>query len=170
MTTYFITRHPGAREWAKQKGIKVDEHLTHLDIDMLKAGDTLIGSLPINLAAEVCQKGAFYIHLSLNIPEHLRGLELSATQLQQYGAELECFNLQKCTTQSMQAISYVYAYAPATIQIPVNLQNQALEVILRPLAAPQETEIVIKDHKGWPDDFFKLTAGCLESDPISRHD
>jgi CRISPR-associated protein Csx16 len=31
MTIYFITRHPGALDWARQKGIAFDEHIVHLD-------------------------------------------------------------------------------------------------------------------------------------------
>jgi CRISPR-associated protein Csx16 len=33
MTTYFITRHPGAIAWAQQQGITVDRQLGHLDIN-----------------------------------------------------------------------------------------------------------------------------------------
>ncbi len=60
MTTYFITRHSGAIDWARQQGIVVDHQLAHLDIDMIDSGDTVIGSLPVNLVAEVCEKGFLY--------------------------------------------------------------------------------------------------------------
>jgi CRISPR-associated protein Csx16 len=32
MTTYFISRHPGAIEWARRENIDYDEQLNHLDI------------------------------------------------------------------------------------------------------------------------------------------
>jgi CRISPR-associated protein Csx16 len=88
MTTYFISRHPGAITWAEQQGINVDQRITHLDIDLIRSGDTVIGSLPVNLAAQVCGKRAAYIHLSLTLPEHWRGLELSATQMAECNARL----------------------------------------------------------------------------------
>jgi CRISPR-associated protein Csx16 len=31
MTTFFITRHPGAREWAGEESIAIDRLVTHLD-------------------------------------------------------------------------------------------------------------------------------------------
>jgi len=51
MPTYCITRHPGAIAWAKQQDITV------------------------------CDKGAAYIHLSLNVPEQWRGHELNTAQM-----------------------------------------------------------------------------------------
>jgi CRISPR-associated protein Csx16 len=95
MTIYFITRHPGAIDWARQQGIVIDRQIAHLDIDMIDSGDTVVGSLPVNLAAEVCEKGAAYIHLSLRIPEHWRGRELTPEQMTAFGAKLERYRLQK---------------------------------------------------------------------------
>jgi CRISPR-associated protein Csx16 len=95
MTTYFITRHPGAIAWAEQHGVHVDRQIAHLDIDLIRPGDTVIGSLPVNMAADVCERGAAYIHLSLRIPEPWRGRELTAEQMTAFGAKLECYQLQK---------------------------------------------------------------------------
>ncbi len=95
MTTYFITRHPGAIAWAKQQGISVDRQIAHLVINDIKSGDTVIGSLPVNLAAEICQRGAAYIHMTLNVPEHWRGKELTAEQMIECGACLEGYTLKK---------------------------------------------------------------------------
>ena len=93
MSTYFITRHPGAIAWAEQQGIRVDRQIAHLDINLIREGDTVIGSLPVNLAAEVCKKGGIYMHLSLTVPEHWRGKELSAAQMTECGAHLESYEL-----------------------------------------------------------------------------
>jgi CRISPR-associated protein Csx16 len=93
MPTYFITRHPGAIAWAQQQGISVDQQIAHLDINLIQTGDTVIGSLPVNLAAEVCKKGGIYMHLSLNVPEQWRGKELSAAQMTECGAHLESYEL-----------------------------------------------------------------------------
>jgi len=89
MSTFFITRHPGAREWAAQEGITVDFLFDHLDPEIIRSGDVVIGSLPVNLAAEVCSRGGHYWHLSLNIPAMRRGFELSAEEMRAFNARLE---------------------------------------------------------------------------------
>ncbi len=87
--TWFVTRHPGAIEWAERRGLQVDHQTDHLQVDEVRAGDTVIGTLPVHLAARVCARGARYLHLSLNLPPELRGRELSADDLERFGARLE---------------------------------------------------------------------------------
>ena len=93
MTTWFISRHPGAIEWARQQGLRVDEYVAHLDPLRIRAGDTVIGSLPVNLAAQVCEAGARYLHLSLELPANLRGVELTSEQLTALGARTQAFDV-----------------------------------------------------------------------------
>lgn len=88
MTIWFVSRHPGAVEWAKSQGLQVDRWQPHLDVAEVMAGDTVIGSLPANLAASVCAKGGRYLHLSLELPPRLRGCELTAEQMRALGARL----------------------------------------------------------------------------------
>lgn len=95
MTTYFISRHQGAKDWAKQNNIEVDVVQSHLDIDGIYAGDSVIGTLPINLVAALCQRGASYYHLTLNLSEALRGKELTAADMQNAGAIIEQFSAEK---------------------------------------------------------------------------
>lgn len=95
MTTYFITRHPGAKDWAMRQGLRVDRIVEHLDPAFVAAGDVVIGSLPVNLAAEVCARGARYLHLSLDLPAALRGRELSAEDMERLGARLEEFSVRR---------------------------------------------------------------------------
>lgn len=95
MPTFFITRHPGAREWATQEGIVVDTVLNHLDVDQITIGDVVIGTLPVNLAATVCERGGRYFHLSLSLPPDARGIELSAEDMRRYGARIEEFLVQR---------------------------------------------------------------------------
>jgi CRISPR-associated protein Csx16 len=95
MTLYFVSRHPGAQEWAREENIAVDALVEHLDPAIVMPGDTVIGSLPVNLAAEVCERGARYLHLSLELPLGSRGRELSAQDMRQCGARLEEFTVRR---------------------------------------------------------------------------
>lgn len=93
MTTWFISRHPGALHWVQRHGPAFDRHLAHLDLNLgrVRAGDTVVGTLPVNLAARVCAAGARYVHLSLDLPADWRGRELSAVQLDAAQARLQEF-------------------------------------------------------------------------------
>lgn len=95
MTTWFVSRHPGALHWMKKNNIHFDIQMNHFDPMMVQAGDVVIGSLPINLAAQICALGAEYQHLSLFVPKHARGKELSAEELDTYSAKLERFQVTK---------------------------------------------------------------------------
>lgn len=95
MTTWFVTRHAGAKEWAKTQGIGVDRVVDHLVVDEVQAGDRVLGSLPVNLVAELNSKGARYFHLTLVLSEELRGKEISAELMRQLGAKLEEFSVIK---------------------------------------------------------------------------
>lgn len=95
MTVWFVSRHPGALEWMRQNRIPFDCHVPHLEMDSVCPGDEVIGSLPVNLAAEVCARGAAYRHLSLQLPAHDRGRELSARELGQYGAALIRYDIKE---------------------------------------------------------------------------
>lgn len=89
MTTLFISRHPGALEWAAEEGFVIDRQVAHFDPDTIQPGDVVIGTLPVNLAARVCAHGGRYLHLSLELPLEQRGRELSAADLRRFGARLE---------------------------------------------------------------------------------
>ena len=95
MVTWFVSRHPGAVEWARREGVQVDRWVPHLLIEEICSGDVVIGTLPVNMAAEVCARWAKYYNLSLNLPENWRGRELSADALAEVGARLERFVLTK---------------------------------------------------------------------------
>ena len=94
MPIYFVSRHAGAIEWVRGQNIQVDVFVAHLDPAQVGAGDTIIGSLPVNLAAEICARGAAYWHVSVKLPADLRGQELSADDLTQLNARLERFTIQ----------------------------------------------------------------------------
>ncbi|SDU13828.1 CRISPR-associated protein Csx16 [Stappia sp. ES.058] len=53
MTGYFVTRHQGARECAEQEGLGEVRLVSHLDPETLGPGDTVLGTLPVQLVAAV---------------------------------------------------------------------------------------------------------------------
>lgn len=88
MTTWIVSRHPGALEWLRRHGIVADQQVAHLDLDQIAAGDCVIGTLPVNLIAELCKQGANYFHLDLKLLPEQRGQELSADDMDAAGAKL----------------------------------------------------------------------------------
>ncbi|PJK03831.1 CRISPR-associated protein Csx16 [Lysobacteraceae bacterium NML71-0210] len=94
MTQYFISRHPGAIIWARKQGFEAVQ-IAHLDCALIQPGDTVMGTLPVHLAAEVCRRGGRYLHLQVNIPAELRGQELDAETLEQLGACLTAFEVRR---------------------------------------------------------------------------
>jgi len=99
MTTFFVSRHPGAREWAALQGLRVDRLIAHLDPEQVQPGDTVMGTLPVHLAAAVCAQGGRYLNLSLDLPADWRGRELSADELRQCNARLEGFDIRALPQQ-----------------------------------------------------------------------
>lgn len=96
MTTLFISRHAGAIEWIKQQTEwQIDEIVPHLDVAQVNAGDVVVGTLPVHLAAEVCAKGAKFYFLQL--PQQLagRGSEYTADEMMAAGACLVRFDVRK---------------------------------------------------------------------------
>jgi len=93
---YFISRHPGAQQWAEERVGNV-EMVTHFDPTVVCEGDTVIGTLPVHLAAVVCARGGKYQHLVLNIPVSARGSELTAEDMVSFGAELTEFVITQST-------------------------------------------------------------------------
>jgi CRISPR-associated protein Csx16 len=88
---FFVSRHPGAIEWAARHGIYGAELISHFEPDDIEPGDEVIGTLPINMVAQVNQRGGTYQHLSIHLPADARGKELTADDMDQYGARLETF-------------------------------------------------------------------------------
>ncbi len=92
---WFVSRHPGAVEWAQRHGLRIDRFVPHLDPDAVASGDTVIGTLPVHLAARLCERGANYLHLSLDLPPAWRGRELTADELDAAGARLDAFDIRR---------------------------------------------------------------------------
>lgn len=95
MSNWLVSRHQGAVDWIYQQGITIDQQVEHLDIEQIKLGDCVIGTLPIQLAAAVCARGARYLHLSVQLPFELRGQELDSHTLNRLGATLREFSVEQ---------------------------------------------------------------------------
>ncbi len=91
---YLVTRHPGTIEWAANAGLR-GEALAIEDFDpaIVDAGDIVMGTLPMHLAARVSERGGLYWHLSIDVPHAWRGRELTSAQMNEFGARLESYHV-----------------------------------------------------------------------------
>ena len=86
MATFFVIRHQGAKDWMMKQTVHIDHWTDDIDLEDVKAGDVVIGILPMRLAADVCEKGAEFIALQINVPKEKRGTELCLKDLE----EMQC--------------------------------------------------------------------------------
>lgn len=85
--TLFVSRNVGAQDWAQKNGFSTAEVVESFSPDMVSAGDTIVGTLPLPLAAAIHSKGASFIALTMKpVPAELRGTPLSAEQMDELGA------------------------------------------------------------------------------------
>jgi len=90
--TYFISRHAGAQDWALAQGIEA-EMVSHFDPSVVKDGDIVMGTLPVQMVAAVVASGARYLHLTMSIPAEMRGKEISSSMMNEMGASLQEFTV-----------------------------------------------------------------------------
>ena len=81
MTIWFVSRHSGAIAWAKRQNLPVDRWVAHLDARQVIAGDTVIGTLPVHIAADICARGARFFFLELHLELNQRGMELTESDM-----------------------------------------------------------------------------------------
>ena len=86
MTRWFVSRHPGAVEWAKQQNLAIDRIVPHLNPAEVQEGDLVYGILPVELAAQVCRRGARFFGLCFTVAEAQRGVVLTADDLTKLNA------------------------------------------------------------------------------------
>ena len=87
--TLVVTRHAGAVEWLQNYGFADCEVVNHFTPEMIKAGDVVVGILPLNLVAEVNLKGGRFFALDLVVPAELRGIEMTAEMMTRLGAKIQ---------------------------------------------------------------------------------
>lgn len=92
MTIFFVSRHPGAVEWIRRRqfgGIVCPS----LNLNDVRPGDEVWGTLPMDVAAEVCRRGAVFRALVLPMKDQDRGRPLSADEMDAMGAALRTFHV-----------------------------------------------------------------------------
>lgn len=99
MTITFVSRHQGAIDWAREEGLLPEQAriVDDFDVRTSAAGDLVIGTLPAQLAASICERGARYQHLTLDLTSELRGKDLDAAGMRACNARLEEFFIQRST-------------------------------------------------------------------------
>ena len=92
--TIIVTRHPGAIEFIRDAGFE-GEVIEHFTPEMVEEGIMVVGVLPVHLIGEILEKGGRYVHVVMpQIPQEMRGQELTTEQMREYGATLmEVINL-----------------------------------------------------------------------------
>ena len=93
MTVWLVTRHAGALEWLSRQGFAGARHVRHLHPADVKSGDTVVGTLPVWMVAELNSRGARYLHLTVPMAASYRGRELTTAELQRLGARLEAYEV-----------------------------------------------------------------------------
>ena len=89
MPTYIVTRHAGALVWLRRHFGEPNLRALRCAEDApVRAGDRVVGVLPISWAARICALGAEAHVLTFDVPAELRGQELSADDLDALGARL----------------------------------------------------------------------------------
>lgn len=94
MSVYFVSRHSGAHDWLRalmKEGLvpyQNVEHLKHFDLGLVREGDVVLGTLPMALAAGIVSRRARFVNLDLELPPHLRGVDLTASEMRQCKATL----------------------------------------------------------------------------------
>lgn len=105
MTTTFVSRHAGAIDWAREEGHLAEgaKIVADFDPDTTAAGDLVIGTLPAQIAARICEHGGRYQHLTLDLTHELRGRELTAAEMRACNARLEEFFIQRASVSPNKA-------------------------------------------------------------------
>jgi len=91
MQRLFISRHPGSIEWATGRlgCVICQPELTPEQIATLQTGDEIYGTLPVDIACAVCERGARFFFLVFDRTGAARGGELTSEEMLRRGAGFE---------------------------------------------------------------------------------
>lgn len=102
MSTYLVTRHPGTVTWARARLPHLNRVIEHLDPAELVPGDVVVGTLPVHLACRVCERGARYLHLTIDSSHAQRGRELTADDLERLDVRICEYVVQSVEEQPLE--------------------------------------------------------------------
>lgn len=88
MTLWFVSRHSGARAWARARSLQVDHWAEHLDVEDVREGDVVVGTLPVDKIAGINARGARFLALCLDLTPEMRGRELTPDDMETLGGRL----------------------------------------------------------------------------------
>ncbi len=93
MTTYIVSRHPGAIAWLLNRFAEATVR-THVTPDDVQPGDTVVGTLPVHLLAALQARGVRCLSLVVPLEAGDRGRELHIPDLDRLGAYLAEYRVQ----------------------------------------------------------------------------
>ena len=128
MTKLIITRHAGAVEWLRRRGIE-GEVIAHATPDQVR-GRICYGVLPLNLAALASEVWAIDMP---DLEAADRGRDLTPDEMDSAGAELVCYVVLPTNRECL--IQRLNAHADATGMALGNLA----EVL----------DAIVEDHEDW---------------------
>lgn len=139
----FVTRHQGAVDWVADNGVSVQEMVVdNFDAATVEPGDIVMGTLPVQVVAQVNARGGHYWHLSMSTPPQWRGRELLPEQMRDFGARLEEFRV---TALGVRVASAAPSDEDARTPLPVHLciaTGQTLANLLPLRALPWRRVVV----------------------------
>ena len=94
MATYLVAaglplRPEDAMAWLAARGLPVDNPVNDLEQAAVDDGDVVIGTLPVDRAAEVCTRGGRYGHITLDLRPEWGGRDLSVDEVDHAGARVQ---------------------------------------------------------------------------------
>ena len=100
-TTWLMANHSSTVEWFKAKfadmSVKHITQLTEQMISQMTEEDTVVGTLPAHWIAQLTAKGIRYAHIEFAIPKAMRGIKLTAEQLNELAPSLKQYEVVKTT-------------------------------------------------------------------------
>ena len=86
---WFVSRHEGAIDWAWSQGLPVDVWANHIKVSDVGADDVVMGTLPVDMIAQLNVRGVKVFFLTIPLTLAQRGIELTMEDLQKSGCYLQ---------------------------------------------------------------------------------
>lgn len=96
MPKIIVTKHPAALEFLKRMGINDAAIYRHIDASLVNEDTTIIGNIPLHLAAKVKDVIAIEFH---SLPNNRRNDELTFAEMIQFGAHLKRYKVRRLSME-----------------------------------------------------------------------